>query len=261
MVEKCSYTSDTHIKKVHSRNTFQLKHRFPVIIIITIFASNIASLSLTHDQTYAQSLSKTDTANAITQKVSLGKRPLTIAINPNTNKVYVVEINPRLRPDAPGTVSVIDGKEDKVVGNVTVGKRPEYIAINPNTNKVYVGNWGSGTVSVIDGKEDKVVGNVTVGRSHAPTMLDYTPFPIAINPNTNKVYVGKEVNLNTSQILVIDGQQDKLVRKVTVGFFSTTDSMYSPLIINPNTNKVYVGNGDSVSVIRGEQTNLVQQIR
>jgi YVTN family beta-propeller protein len=75
--------------------------------------------------------------------IPVGKYPYGIAVNPNTNTIYVANTNSN-------TVSVIDGKTNKVTSNLTVGMFPSGIAVNPNSGIVYVADQGSNSVSVID---------------------------------------------------------------------------------------------------------------
>jgi YVTN family beta-propeller protein len=203
--------------------------------------------------------------------------PSDIAVNPNTNKIYVINTGPN------GTVSVIDGERDELINaTIPVGDEPRDIAVNPNTNEVYVTTddfSGHGTVSVIDGERDEVINTIPVGDS---------PGDIAVNPNTNKIYVGFnysnkfcvienkneniicsynnqyngfKINLNlnlkadtiylsnfdTSVVSVINGSTYKLSATIPLG--DTADD----LAVNPNTNKIYVTNYGSgtVSVLDG----------
>jgi len=69
--------------------------------------------------------------NKVIGNVKVGNTPSAVAVNPNTNMVYVTNYYDN-------TTSVIDGKTNKVIGNVTVGSAPSALAVNPNTNMVYV---------------------------------------------------------------------------------------------------------------------------
>src|SRR5438105_2479162 len=68
--------------------------------------------------------------------------PIGVAVNPNTNMVYV-------SGGPSGAVSVIDGNSNMVVKAIKVGLAPSGIDFNPNTNMIYVVNYYSDTVSVI----------------------------------------------------------------------------------------------------------------
>jgi YVTN family beta-propeller protein len=173
--------------------------------------------------------------------------PSAIAVNPNTNKVYVAN-------SASDTVSVIDGSKDKVVGNITTGDVSIHssLAVIPKTNKVYIAHSSSNIIYIVDGSKDKVVGNITTG-----IPIGDSPYAIAVNPNTNKVYLG----INESDtVSVIDGSKDKVVGNITTGI-PIGDSP-SAIAVNPNTNKVYVANSasDTVSVIDGSKDKVVGNI-
>src|SRR5919198_5007165 len=111
-------------------------------------------------------------ANVGVNTLHIGKRPTGLAIDPNTDKVYVTNRDSN-------TVTVINSTTDKVVANVIVGKGPTGIGIESNTKRVYVANGLSGKVTVINSTTDKVVANLTVGLH---------PTGLAIDPNTKKVY-------------------------------------------------------------------------
>jgi len=78
--------------------------------------------------------------------LKVGSEPVELDVNEKTNTVYVANINN-------STVSVIDGKTNKVIGlPIIVHDGPDGVAVNEKTNTVYVANYNDGTVSVIDGK-------------------------------------------------------------------------------------------------------------
>ena len=161
--------------------------------------------------------------------------PYGVAVNPFTNMTYVTSYYL-------GTVSVIDGRTNSLVGNVTVGDGPTSVAVNPFTNLIYVANFNSNTVSVINGTTNNVVRDITVGGQ---------PQGVAVNPNTNMTYVTNDLSDTVS---VIDGRANSLVGNVTVGDGPTG------LAVNPNTNTIYVANFNSntVSVIDGRTNEIVR---
>ena len=197
------------------------------------------------------------TLPAIFKTITVGKSPEGIAVNPETNMVYVAnrDLN---------STAVIDGKTNKVVANVTVGPSPHSVAVNPNTNLIYVSNRGfpidnitttntdSNTVSVIDGKTNKVVANVTVG---------YSPEGVAVNPVTNKIYVANSGDYSVS---VIDGSNNKVVDKMLTvdpdfGNLPLIYNLATFVAVNPKTNMVYLTNedADTVSVIDGKNDRML----
>jgi YVTN family beta-propeller protein len=176
-------------------------------------------------------------AQKVTATVGVGAVPRFAAVNPVTNKTYVVNSNSN-------TVTVIDGATNATT-TVNTGNSPFAAAVNPATNKIYVPNFGSNTVTVIDGAT-----NAT-----ATLKAGQTPFAVAVNPVTNKIYVTNQGDgLNPSTVTVIDGATNTDATTVTVGVGITP----SDVAVNPVTNEVYVANsgsaltpGTTVTVIDG----------
>jgi YVTN family beta-propeller protein len=163
--------------------------------------------------------------------------PIGIAVNPNTNKVYVAN-------EYSNTVSVIDTETDKVQATINVGIFPYGIDINPLNNRVYVTNRGSNTVSVIDGSIDTKLLDISVGKS---------PVGIAVNPSVNLVYV---TNFNDGTLSIIDDISNEINDTISIG-----KRPYG-IAVNPLSNKIYVTNVDSntVSVIDGDTKNITAKI-
>ena len=76
-----------------------------------------------------------------------------VAVNPNTNRIYVAN-------NGSSNVSVIDGASNTVAATVAVGTSPEGVAVTPNTKRIYVANWGDDTVSVIEDTPAIPVGGI-----------------------------------------------------------------------------------------------------
>lgn len=106
-------------------------------------------------------------AQSVTATIPAGDSPRGIAVNPATNKVYVVN-------ELSNDVTIIDGATN-ATATVAVGPRPQYIAANPSTNRIYVSNGGNSSQSVIDGATRAVTPLPTGGNG-----------PFVVNPATNK---------------------------------------------------------------------------
>ena len=115
-----------------------------------------------------------------------------------------------------------------VVATIQVGVFPWRVAVNPVTNLVYVANQGIGgtgdTVSVIDGDPasasfNQVVATIPVGAT-PPTALF-----VAVNPQTNRVYV---VNQSDRTVSVI---HDPVITNVNIDIKQGSD----PNAINPKS--------------------------
>lgn len=180
-------------------------------------------------------------AAAQTKDIAMGSGPYYIAVNPVTNKIYVVnyEFVDSLNKSS---VTIIDGATSKTT-KVEVGERPGFIAVNSVTNKIYVVDGLNNSVTVIDGVSNETT-KVSVGEE---------PVFIAVNQVTNKIYVvntgqhDPEVNRyveGTGSITVIDGASNK----TTTIAAATGVGAPSHIAVNPVTNKIYVTNGGRVNV-------------
>ena len=170
-------------------------------------------------------------AQVVLATLPVGLQPLSVALNPITNKIYV--------GTSDNTVTVIDGATNNTT-TVPVGNYPAAVAVNSVTNKIYVVNQNSNTVTVIDGPTNNTT-TVPVGNF---------PVSVAVNSVTNKIYV---TGSGDATVTVIDGITNNPVT-VEVGYYPYN------IAVNSVTNKIYVTNSsfrdDSVTVIDGATNNL-----
>ena len=161
----------------------------------------------------------------------VGSYPVAVAVNPQTNKIYVVNRNSN-------NVTVIDGATNNTT-TVSAGSMPIALAIHPVTNKIYVANAGNNTLTIIDGTTNLTS---TVGVGNYPTGLD-------VNPVTNRIYVA---DYSSNAVTVVDGAT---YATVTVG----VGTHPTPVAVNAATNKIYVGNRSSgtVTVIDGASNSTL----
>jgi DNA-binding beta-propeller fold protein YncE len=216
--------------------------------------------------------------------------PSRAAVNPVTNKIYVINGN------SFANVTVIDGATNAVVTTIadpTPGG-PTYIAVNQVTNKIYVVHVGRvisdrGGITVIDGATNTAT---AIADPHA-----VNPVRVAVNPHTNKIYVTNEGALgfgpykgNKGNVTVIDGATNALTTVTDpnatepggLAIDVTTNKIYvdnqgaggnftiidgathltttvddlnangpGPIGVNAATNRVYIGHGESVTVMQG----------
>jgi hypothetical protein len=138
--------------------------------------------------------------------IKTGRNSTAIAVNPNTDMVYVTSKDS-------DTVSNIEGKTNKIVHNITGISRPSFIDVNPRTNTIYVAseNANANILYVINGT-NKSVSNITLGS---------LPSAVAVNPATNRIYVvipdrtSHAIDLASNKVTVIDGNTSKAVANIT----------------------------------------------
>ncbi|HSF51422.1 MAG TPA: tetratricopeptide repeat protein, partial [Nitrososphaeraceae archaeon] len=171
--------------------------------------------------------------------ISLDNPPSGIAVNPTTNKIYVIHQLPS------PSLSIIDGNNNYQKLNFPMGRYPVDIAVDPIINKVYVANSIDGNVSVIDGETDKWIGDIDVGDKL---------FSVAINPTTNKLYVTHE---GSNIVSIIDETKEKdNIKNISLYQF------IADLNINSKTNKVYVTYpiNNTITVIDGTSDTKIKEI-
>jgi YVTN family beta-propeller protein len=175
--------------------------------------------------------------------VAVGRYPQDLALNPNTNRIYVPT-------DWDNTMSVINGASNAVITTVPINVSRKYIAVNPTTNRIYLDSYNGycETIAVLDGATNASVADI-------PLCGDTNHMGLAVNPSTNRIYAAN--NLDPGSVWVIDGGTNTIVDTVTVG----SDPM--EVAVNPNTNRIYVTNDvdpGSVSVINGSSDAIIATV-
>ena len=168
------------------------------------------------------------TCFTVTATVHLAAAPNAVAVNPQTDAVYVTSFGA-------GTVSVVDGRTNTVTATIRVGTGPDAVAVNPSTNTIYVASYDAGTVSVIDGRTSTVTATILVGAG-----LD----AVAVNPSTSTIYVDARL---ADSVSVIRGRTDTVVKTIRL----PGNSFPEGLATDSETNTIYAAdNGsDMVSAI------------
>jgi len=123
------------------------------------------------------------TTNTVTTTIPVGSTPIGVAVDNETNMVYVAN-----RGD--NTVSVINGTTNTVTTTISagIGNDPVGVAVNPVINTVFVANANSNTVSIINGVTNSVT-TIAVGNS---------PVDVQVNPLTYYVYVANAADNTVS---------------------------------------------------------------
>ncbi|NHI04616.1 hypothetical protein DYY67_1777 [Candidatus Nitrosotalea sp. TS] len=74
---------------------------------------------------------------------------------------------------------------------------------------LYTANNGDYTVSAVSAKTDMVVDTIPV---------ELFPTVVAVNPDTNMIYVANNFNSSSNKLSVIDGQTNNVVAKIPYWF-------------------------------------------
>jgi len=180
--------------------------------------------------------------NAVVATIPVGAGPAGVGVNTTTNRIYVDS-------EASQSVSVIDGTlgsptENTVIATIPVPGRSlsggRGIGVNPVTNMIYVPSFDpGGRVIKIDGATNKVLSQIAVAAN---------PFAAAVNPVTNKIYVGHGSFFGRTRITVIDGATGAVSDGAAVGLSQVS------IGVNPTISRIYVKKGDPS---RGEPFGVV----
>ena len=119
-----------------------------------------------------------------------------VAVNPDTNRVYV--------SGSTTEVPVIDGLTNSFIGPLPLGAKR--LDVNPATNHIYITHFTDNTVTVVDAATNTVV--AAVQGSHSPN-------DIAVNPNSDRVYVGhKDPTFYGQYFISVIGDGDELYGEI-----------------------------------------------
>ena len=228
--------------------------KYLVLLLTCIFCITSAIFCITQNlisvelPLYAQPLTFTESSAATNElnqsqrqyfrsEITVGQGPMAVAINPNTNILYVAN-------SLSNTVSVIDGKTNNILTTITGIKSPQGIAVNPKTNKIYAIN-PDGKITVIDGGTNHIADYVNA--AHNGSVYTINPVGIGVNPVTNTIYAVPPVN---HDLAIINGTTNE-VNFTGLGFSRANGYQYQ-IAINFKTNKVYAINPDgNITVIDG----------
>ena len=138
--------------------------------------------------------------------LKVGHRPYDLAVNPVTNKIYVLN-------QGSGTVSVIDGYSERSDTNITVGSNTTAqltaIAVDQYTNSIYVAD-DSGKVYIINGATNTF--------AHKPINVGGEPGRIVVSPFLDDTFV---TNMKYNNISMIQpAVNNSVVDRDAVGYYS-----------------------------------------
>lgn len=185
--------------------------------------------------------------NTVLTTIPVGGGPADVGVDDVTNRIYVVN-------DSSQTVSVIDGNpgsptENSVIATIPLPSRVyaggRGIALNPVTHRIYVPSFDPGGAVVVI---DIAPGSPTENSVIATLGVATNAFAAAVNPTTNRIYVGHGSFFGRTQLTVINGATNAVSDGPAVG------KAQSGIGVDPTTNRIYVYKGDPS---RGEPFGLV----
>jgi YVTN family beta-propeller protein len=109
-------------------------------------------------------------------RIFVGTTPIAVAVNPLTNRVYVIN-------QSTYDVSVINGATQTVITTIYTGYTPASIAVDAISNTIYVGVQGLADVLVLDGQTNFFTSIVNVG-----TFSSDTEFGVTFDAGNKKIW-------------------------------------------------------------------------
>lgn len=161
----------------------------------------------------------------IIANIALSAHPSAIAVNANTNLIYIADAESR-------SVAVIDGTSQEVVTSIKVGGSPAAIGINSVTNRVYVVNNQNRTLSVIDGNLPGAM-NSLIARIKLPGREYQARQVIAINSVQNLIHIVSAAP--QAGLITVDGASNRVL--------SVTDLPANPsaIAVDEQTAQIFIG--------------------
>ena len=183
----------------------------------------------------------------IVTTITLDEEPQCIAVNEETNRVYV---------GVKDGLLIIDGETDTIITEILPDVEVVALAVNPQTNRIYVADYGD-NIFVIDGATNQQLGIIPEGI--------YNQYAIAVNPTTNLVYIADWTTIlgNYDRILVYSGETFTEVTHVNI--LGSEEHEYIErmgLAVNPETNLVYAtwSGNNSLCVIDGSTHEITENV-
>lgn len=167
--------------------------------------------------------------------IAVSGNPYLIAINENTNRVYVTIYDSNV---VLGLVDVIDAETHTVIDSIAVGYGLWGIGVNPVTNKIYVSSArNSPGLTVIDGFTNSIVATLNFDY--------YSNHTIAVDPFLDRVYV---LNMFEGAIYVVDGSTNSLITKIIIQELKYYRYPFG-LVLDPELHKLYTGTSNATSFV------------
>lgn len=189
--------------------------------------------SKTIQNTKKDSTKEVDTYDSklLIKEISIKKGVVDLAINSLTNKIYVVSW-------LTNSISIIDGKTDKVIKTISTDFAPSDIEIDEYENLIFVSGKSKTTsiISIIDGKTNKIILKKNLDFFSSGLFIDHMNKQILIGDNYTEKWRAFDYNL------VEKLENEKILPK----FLSNSGSVFLG-----EKNKFYgiIGGGASITVL------------
>jgi hypothetical protein len=190
--------------------------------------------------------------SVVAKTISVGYNPFAIAVNANTNTIYVVNYGPTATPST--TVTVISGATNSVTATISgLPTNASAIAVNPTTNRIYVA-CGAGASAQYPGTLWVINGSTLALTSLG---VGYNPSGVAVNPATNRVYVSNAGSTYGSpSVTIFNGATNALVANLS----TPSNAAPAGLAVDGAANRIYIASSTGLLVLNGATRTFVTTV-
>ncbi len=188
----------------------------------------------------ADTVSVIDTSSntVVGSPITVGPRPLAVALTPDGKHLYVANSN--IGNAGQGSVSVVDTSTNAVVASIpNIGTEPIGVTVSPDGTRAWVACSGqtpagaSGSISIIDTSTNTVTGTISSGVSN--------PVAIVFSLDGTRAFV---TDYGLDQVLVFDTSTNNLLQAIA----SPSAAPVLGSALTPDGTRLYVANTRANSV-------------
>lgn len=163
-------------------------------------------------------------------RVPVGHSPRSVAVNPVSGKVYVVNYGVQSY-----SVTVVNRDTWDVAATIPVGQAPIDVAVNTNLNRVYVSVPFQEQIKVIDGATDTLRAPIPIGRG---------PMGLAVDHTTNTLWVARTHRSSAPFVTGVSAVTDRPTGYQIHPMLDLGDALNQPVdvAVDPTHDRVYVAN-------------------
>jgi YVTN family beta-propeller protein len=166
----------------------------------------------------------------VVARVPVGHSPRSVAVNPVTGKIYVVNWGVQSY-----SVTVVNRDTWDVAATIPVGQAPIDVAVNTNLNRAYVSVPYQEKIKVIDGATNAMLAPIEIGRG---------PQGLAVDHTTNTLWVARNHRSSQPVVIGLSSVTDRPTGYQIHPLIDLSPEGNQPLdvAVDPVNDRVYVAN-------------------